>query len=140
MTHLGYYGYYGYYGFSNGDYPQDHTVPAGTPFLIEGDLTVGTPVFGDISGKMNYLGIPFISPLYVPPAYAFYLFTPSESGLYTFSTCGSKFDTRLRIFETSDSSGTYSSDTVNQIKFADDIGCGYCGGWSSETQGDCFDE
>ena len=95
--------------------------PQPTPeplFEIAGSLTVGTEVYGDTTSASDVYGNPSNE--------NFYLFTPLEDGEFTFSTCGSKYDTYLRFFET-DGSGEYKPSTTAEIGNGyDDDGSEYC--------------
>jgi hypothetical protein len=85
--------------------------PAEVP--IEGEVTVGAVVTGDTSNAENLFGNPSKD--------KYFLFKPPADDAYTFSTCGSKFDTYLRIF-TTDGSGPHSVSTETQIEEHDDTG------------------
>jgi len=95
--------------------------PQPTPeplFEIAGSLTVGTEVYGDTTSASDVYGNPSNE--------NFYVFTPLEDGEFTFSTCGSKYDTYLRFFET-DGSGEYKPSTTAEIGNGyDDDGSEYC--------------
>lgn len=57
---------------------------------VDGVLTVGTPVTGDTRSTDNTWGNPSND--------EWFTFYPPTSGDYTFSTCGSKYDTWLNFF------------------------------------------
>ena len=80
--------------------------------LFVGNLTVDQPVTGDTSDASDVYGNPSNE--------HFYLFSPVMDDYFTFSTCGSKYDTFLRFFE-SDGSRVYS-----QIAAHDDTGEWQC--------------
>ena len=85
--------------------------------LFVGNLTVDQPVTGDTSDASDVYGNPSNE--------HFYLFSPVMDDYFTFSTCGSKYDTFLRFFE-SDGSGVYSLDTITEVAAHDDTGAGDC--------------
>ena len=85
--------------------------------LFVGNITVDQPVTGDTSDASDVYGNPSNE--------HFYLFSPVMDDYFTFSTCGSKYDTFLRFFE-SDGSGVYSLDTITEVAAHDDTGAGDC--------------
>ena len=97
------------------------TLPTSPPVslreLFVGNLTVDQPVTGDTSDASDVYGNPSNE--------HFYLFSPVMDDYFTFSTCGSKYDTFLRFFE-SDGSGVYSLDTITEVAAHDDTGAGDC--------------
>ena len=129
----GYYGYYYYSYYPDSDCSSVVDVscggapttlptspPAPTVSLLElfvGNLTVDQPVTGDTSDASDVYGNPSNE--------HFYLFSPVMDDYFTFSTCGSKYDTFLRFFE-SDGSGVYSLDTITEVAAHDDTGAGDC--------------
>ena len=90
-------------------------------FLMNGELYVGSTVTGNTDGAASYYGNP--SPD------NFYTFNSSSSGTYVFSTCGSRYDTFIRVLQTH--SATWTADTVTELKAADDEGESHC------TYGSC---
>ena len=84
---------------------------------IEGELVIDEAVTGDTSSAANYYGNPSND--------KFYTFTPPSGDAYTFSTCGSNYDTHLRVF-TTDGAGAYSVSASNQIESEDDHGSALC--------------
>ena len=97
------------------------TLPTSPPVslreLFVGNLTVDQPVTGDTSDASDVYGNPSNE--------HFYLFSPVMDDYFTFSTCGSKYDTFLRFFE-SDGSGVYSLDTITEVAAHDDTGDWQC--------------
>ena len=90
-------------------------------FPLKGYLAVGTPVYGDTREELDYVGN--------SASDAFYLFTPNNTGSYTLSTCGSKYDTWLRVFTRKtgrENDTAYNSDNVDEIASHDDTGSGLC--------------
>lgn len=92
-------------------------VPVIVDLPIEGELTVDEAVTGDTSEAENYYGNAAND--------NYYVFKPPSDDEYTISTCGSKYDTHLRIFVT-DGSESYTTATVTEIESVDDVGQNLC--------------
>jgi len=102
------------YGTNSGNYTLATTCPSGPapPPAAEGTLTCQTAQTGNTTGGTSTAGSQ------APDHW--YIFNPAASGLYSFSTCGSGFDTHLHIFM------RYANGTQgNQVASCDD--CGPCG-------------
>ena len=110
-----------YYNFDSAPTNAPTTLPTSPTVslrqLFVDHLTVDHPVTGDTSDASDVYGNPSNE--------HFYLFSPVMDDYFTFSTCGSKYDTFLRFFE-SDGSGVYSLDTITEVAAHDDTGAGDC--------------
>ena len=88
---------------SHGDYSVDMNCP-----IFDGEITCGATVTGSTAGHDNTHGN-------AAPDH-FYTFTTTEAGVYQFDSCGSEYDTWLRVF---------GADLATEVASCDD--CGDCG-------------